>query len=101
MDVALKAHQLPDVEISRIEWKEGGAFSSQRLYLRVRRGSLVFDICAAPYGADYFFSWWLAEIPPRFGLLRLAAVVFASFLTLGFLSGTIASVLGGVWGALP
>ncbi|HLY61052.1 MAG TPA: hypothetical protein VKV95_09910 [Terriglobia bacterium] len=100
VEAALKAHQLPDVEISRIEWKEGGTFSSQRLYLRVKRGSLVFDICAAPYGADYFFSWWLAEIPPRFGLLRLAAVAFASFLTFIFLTGTIGSVLGGVWGAL-
>ena len=97
---ALSAHQVPDIEISRIEWKEGGAFSSQRLYLRVKRGSLVFDICAAPFGADYFFSWWLAEIPPRFGLLRLAAIVFASFLIFVFMSASISSALGGVWGAL-
>lgn len=97
---ALAAHQIADIEISRIEWKEGGAFSSQRLYLRVRRGSLVFDICSAPFGADYFFSWWLAEIPPRYGLLRLAAILFGSVLAFGILTGIISDVLGGVAGAV-
>jgi len=97
---ALATHQVPDVEVSRVEWKEGGAFSSHRLYLRVRRGSLVFDICAAPFGADYFFSWWLAEIPPRHGLLRLAAILFGSLVALGLLTGIISAILGGVAGVV-
>ncbi len=37
--------------------------SGKRIYLRVSREGLNFDICAAPFGTGYFFSWWLARIP--------------------------------------
>jgi hypothetical protein len=29
--------------------------------LRIKHGDLVFDICAAPFGTDFFISWWLYE----------------------------------------
>lgn len=56
-----KEHQIPDAKTERIKHKEGGIFSSSREYFRIKRGDLVFDICAAPFGKDFFISWWLYE----------------------------------------
>lgn len=36
-------------------------FSAKREYLRVRRKEHLFDVCAAPFGTGFFFSWWLGE----------------------------------------
>src|SRR3978361_560571 len=55
--------EIPDLNISQVEWKQGGLGSGKRVYLRVSREHLNFDICAAPFGNGYFFSWWLARIP--------------------------------------
>ena len=44
-----------------VEWPEGGLLSAKRLYLRVIRKEHVFDICGAPFGNGFFFSWWLGE----------------------------------------
>jgi hypothetical protein len=57
----IKAHQMPNTKISRVMHKEGGLLSSNREYLRIRHGYLVFDICAAPFGTDFFISWWLYQ----------------------------------------
>ena len=54
--------EIPDLKISQVEWKQGGLGSGKRVYLRVSREGLNFDICAAPFGTGYFFSWWLAKI---------------------------------------
>ena len=35
--------------------------SASREYLRIKHGDLVFDVCAAPFGKDFFISWWLYE----------------------------------------
>jgi hypothetical protein len=41
---------------------EGAIFvSPKRAYLRVTWKDKVMDICAAPYGKGFFFSWWLFE----------------------------------------
>jgi hypothetical protein len=58
---ALNRRQIPDARISRVEHKEAGVLSAKRLYLRVEREQLVFDICGAPFGTGFFTSWWLAE----------------------------------------
>lgn len=63
VEAAVKAREAPDLEFSRVLWKEGGVLSASREYLRVKRGRVAFDVCAAPYGRGYFFSWWMAEIP--------------------------------------
>jgi hypothetical protein len=55
--------EIPDLTISQVEWKESGLGSGKRIYLRVSREGMNFDICAAPFGTGYFFSWWLARIP--------------------------------------
>ena len=58
----LAARKVPGLDISRIEFREGGMLSAKRGYLRLRRERLVFDVCAAPFGTAYFFSSWFAEI---------------------------------------
>ncbi len=58
---AISQRKLPDIDISRIEYREGGVFSAKRLYLRVKRKEYIFDICAFPFGNGFFFSWWLGE----------------------------------------
>ena len=72
---------IPDLTISRVEWKESGAGSGKRIYLRVSREGLNFDICAAPFGTGYFFSWWLARIPL---VLQDLVVLFGVCLVSGF-----------------
>ena len=61
LEIAMKNKQVPETAISRVAHREGGAFSSQRLYLRVQRKDHVFDVCAAPFGNGFFISWWLGE----------------------------------------
>ena len=63
VESALKTRQIPDISVSRVDWSEGGVFSAKREYLRIIRKDLVFDICAAPFGRGFFFSWWLGERP--------------------------------------
>lgn len=62
IEEAIQRREIPGVRISRVWFKEG-FFSAKRLYLRVSRNRLGFDICAAPFGTGFFFSW-------RFGKLR-------------------------------
>jgi hypothetical protein len=63
---AIQSRQVPDARASRVDWKEGGLLSARRDYLRIRRKKLVFDICGAPFGSNFFVSWWLGELPSGF-----------------------------------
>lgn len=63
VESALGSREIGDLDISRIDYKEGAIFSSSREYLRVRRKEYLFDICAAPYGNGFFVSWWMGESP--------------------------------------
>lgn len=82
--------EIPDLELSSVEWKEGGVGSGKRIYLRVSREHLNFDICAAPFGAGYFFSWWLARIPlVLLDLLFLLLVLGGSILVISSLAFTV------------
>ena len=58
MEKAIEDQKLPDVKLSLENISEGGLFSSKRLYLRITRRGLIFDICAAPFGTNFFFSYW-------------------------------------------
>ena len=61
VEAAVARRRMPGVTWSRALWHEGGFFSPQREYLRLRRGELVLDICGAPYGSAFFVSWWMGE----------------------------------------
>ncbi len=81
--------EIPDLKISQVEWKESGLGSGKRIYLRISREDLNFDICAAPFGTGYFFSWWLAKISRVFlDFLFILFCVFVAFFLYHGMSGT-------------
>ena len=53
----IAAQQVPGLQISRVDLSEGGVLSDKREYLRLARERLRFDVCAAPVGVNYFFSF--------------------------------------------
>jgi hypothetical protein len=80
--------EIPDLKISQVDWKQGGLGSGKRIYLRVSREGLNFDICAAPFGTGYFFSWWLAKISRvLLDLLFIFLCLFVAFLLYRGMSG--------------
>lgn len=69
---AIKQREIPELKFSRVMWKESGVLSAKRQYLRIARGRLHWDICAAPFGTGFFFSSRLAVLPSRLaGLVYL------------------------------
>ncbi|HEY4321925.1 MAG TPA: hypothetical protein VGM77_12210 [Gemmatimonadales bacterium] len=92
----ISAREVPHTSASNIEWKEGGLLSSGRIYLRFKRNRLIFDLCAAPFGTSFFFSWWLVEeqIQPS---AVIGFVVFGTlFVTLFFLVAKLGLVVSTV-----
>lgn len=63
VEQVIEAQAIPGVSIDRITYSEGSFFSANRLYLRIRRGSTVFDVCAAPFATGYFISSWQGQLP--------------------------------------
>jgi hypothetical protein len=49
----------PDVDTEIKQLNMGGFFSPQRDYLVIRGGDLEFYICAAPFGKNFFISYFL------------------------------------------
>lgn len=95
----LEERKVPDLEIARVEYREGSILSPQREYLRLRRERLVLDICSAPFGTSWFFSLRGAVIRRTLRLWELI-VLLLFLLTLfllyigsfGFFGGVIAIV---------
>lgn len=52
---------IPKLKMHRITLKEGGIFSDSREYLRIEFQDLAYDICAAPFGNDFFVSYWFGN----------------------------------------
>jgi hypothetical protein len=74
--------KIPEVEFSRVVWREGGILTGKRTYLRVTRGPINFDICAAPYGTGFFFSYWVTSPPKRLKVLLYLLGVCMLFLSM-------------------
>lgn len=70
----LDERKVPDLQIARVEFAEGGLLSSQRQYLRLRRERLILDICSAPFGTSWFFSLRGAVIPRRLRLWEFVVI---------------------------
>lgn len=97
VEQAVWSRKLPDIEISRVRFSEGGIASPEREYLRVQRQRIAFDICSAPYGNGHFFSWWLAKIPAKYGLFKVLGLIVGIVLLLMLLSYPLRnSCLGGL-----
>jgi hypothetical protein len=95
IELDLKEHKIPGLEISRIEFAEGGMLSKNREYLRITRERLVFDICAAPFGTDFFFSGRFAQIPVAIAFWQILGVFLGLFLVLSLLVKIAGLILGG------
>jgi hypothetical protein len=94
VEKAIRAKEVADIRIERIEVPEHGLLSAKRVYLGVSYGRLRFDICGAPFGTDFFFSWWLVKRTPGLAALwGCATIIGLPVITLGFIS-----VLGFFWG---
>jgi hypothetical protein len=92
----LLVRKVPGLEMSRVDLNEGGLLSNKREYLRLKRERLVFDICAAPFGSSYFFSFRFVELP--LGIKPAELLVF--LIGAGILFGLLAKVFGTVWGII-
>lgn len=101
VEEAVKRRAVPNIEISRVEWSEGGLFTAKREYLRIARGRHVFDVCGAPFGTGFFVSSWLARpqaAPWPVALFLIAFGAFICFLIFtrifGFFLGLPAFLIG-------
>ena len=90
----LTARKVPGLEITRVELGEGGMLSGKRQYLRLKRERLVFDICAAPFGTSYFFSFRSVQLP--LGIKPMEMLIFIVGLVL--ISSLLSKLLGTIWG---
>lgn len=89
VEAAVTARELPDVSFSRVHFRERGILSDKREYLRISRGNLNFDICAAPFGNGFFFSSWMATdqskiVPLLYLFIALACTFSAAIFCLIF-----------------
>jgi hypothetical protein len=71
----LEDQKIPGMEISRVEFAEGGLLSNQRQYLRLMRERFAIDTCAAPFGKNYFFSCRFVHVPALVRLWHIVAAV--------------------------
>jgi len=76
----VQKQNIPDVKLSRVTYSEKGIFSAKREYLRVKRQGRIFDICAAPFGDNFFVSWWLGETPGFIASLIMKIPYVGAFL---------------------
>jgi len=61
LDAVIEERKVPNVKVWVTHYHEGGIASAKRMYLRISRREYIFDICAAPFGKDFFVSWWLGQ----------------------------------------
>jgi hypothetical protein len=59
VEMEIIERQIPNISLSRVTHRQSSIFTANREYLRVARNEYIFDICAAPFGTGFFFSWWL------------------------------------------
>lgn len=90
----LTARKVPGLDLERIDYHEGGILSSKRDYLRMRRERLTFDLCSAPFGTSWFFSYRFCEIPAPLPLWQLLVVLAA----IAALASAYAALFGAIWG---
>jgi hypothetical protein len=95
----LAAQKLPGLGVSRVDLSEGGPLSDKREYLRMQRERLRFDVCAAPVGVNYFFSYRFYALPAVVApwemfifLLTLSTAFYLGSRFMGFFLGPVVLV---------
>jgi hypothetical protein len=87
VEKALVSRSVPQTQWTRVEHKEGGLASANRVYFRTQRGKYAFDVCAAPFGTGFFVSWWFTEPPLPFAFLYTLAFLFCLVIAMNFAFG--------------
>ena len=90
VEKALADRKVPRLDMSRVDYAEGGLLSEKRIYLRMLRERLAFDLCAAPFGTTYFFSCRTVHSPPvvkLWHLLVIAILLLGVYMLLNYLLG--------------
>lgn len=59
----IRERYFPKVSMNVMAIDTGGFLSPKRDYLRITNSHLVFYVCAAPFGKDFFISYWLVDMP--------------------------------------
>src|SRR5437660_1190883 len=90
LEKELEARKIPNLDISRVEWAEGGLLSDKRIYLRMIRERLAFDTCAAPFGTGYFFSCRTVYTPAVLELWHIIVL----WIVFNIIYGLLAKLLG-------
>ena len=67
----LLSRKVPKMLMAEVTCPEGGLLSENRIYLRMQRERILFDICAAPFGTGFFFSCRTSEIGIRINIFQL------------------------------
>jgi len=80
----------------RIDYHESGVLSAKREYLRVSYARFSFDIGAAPFGNDFFFSWWMVRRVPDGSFMMGCLGVLAVPALFGILTSTAGWFFGGI-----
>jgi hypothetical protein len=65
----VEATGFPGVRFSEIRRREGGLFSAERIYLRIRSGQMFFDVSSFVAGGTLVVGYWLHVDDP--GLFEL------------------------------
>jgi hypothetical protein len=87
IEAELEARELTGMEVKRITYREGGLLSAKREYLRMQRERLVFDVCSTSFGAYWFFSYRMSEIPFTLRVWELLVILlFAGCLFLFYVT---------------
>jgi hypothetical protein len=71
----LEDQKIPGMEISRVEFAEGGLLSNQRQYMRLMRERFTIDTCAATFGKHFFFSCRCVHVPALIRLWHIVAII--------------------------
>ncbi|HUR44741.1 MAG TPA: hypothetical protein VMZ27_02615 [Candidatus Saccharimonadales bacterium] len=98
VEAAIKHREVPEHDSYQIDFAESGVLSAKRVYLRVRRFKYSFDICAAPFGTGFFFTYWVTELPSQWivyllGLLFITFTIMLVCMKAGFFFGLFLSMI--------
>lgn len=61
LEIVIRNMQIPNIKIEYVTYPESGVFSPRRIYQRIIRKDIYFDICAAPLGINFFVSYRLFQ----------------------------------------
>lgn len=86
----LARRKIPEFYVQEVEHSEAGFGSANRVYLRLQRDVIYFDVCAAPFGSAFFFSYRAvvsSPLPMWIKTLILSSCVFIGLVVVGMIVG--------------